>query len=255
MLRGPACRCLRRHRALQRAAFDSSPRLRLSPLPCLNLPFEALPPRVSPPQPTCRAACTHPPPFPVLRGPVSRCPAPSRRIPASACDSSPRLRSSPLPCLNLLAATASARMPRQNHNLLRPAHPQPHFLHAFSLLLPLPVAIRRCCAPPCTQHRGSQSSKAPQPEVRGDHPRCLHTVSPRTSSLGGETPLLFGSSSAPPPPPPPRPPACVLPARSAARRASLRATISAASAAPAQSSCTHRIAQSSRSCLGPLPAV
>jgi len=141
VLRGPACRCLRRHRALKRAACDSSPRLRLSPLPCLNLPFEALPPRVSPPQPTCRAACTHPPPFPVLRGPVSRCPAPSRRIPASACDSSPRLRSSPLPCLNLLAATVSARMPRHNHNLLRTAHPQPHFLHVFGLLLALPIAI------------------------------------------------------------------------------------------------------------------
>ena len=28
---------------------------------------------------------------------------------------------------------------------------------------------------PCTKHRGSQSSKAPQPEVRGDHPRCSHT--------------------------------------------------------------------------------
>ena len=122
-------------------ARDASSRLRLSPLPCLNLPSEALPPRVSPRQPACRAACTHPPPFSVLRGPASRIPAPSRRIPARACDSLPRLRSSPLPCFNLLAAAAAARMPRESHNLLRPAHPQPHFLRAFSLLLALPIAI------------------------------------------------------------------------------------------------------------------
>ena len=118
--------------------------------------------------------------------------ASSRRPPARACDSSPRQRSSPLPCLNLLAATASARMPRQNHNLLRPAHPQPHFLPAFSLLLALPVAIRRCCAPPCTQHRGSHSSKAPQPEVRGDHPRCSHTQCRHApQAWGAKTPSHF----------------------------------------------------------------
>ena len=83
-------------------------------------------------------------------------------------------------------------MPRQNHDLVRHAHPQPLLLPAFSLLLALPVAIRRCCAPPCTQHRGSHSSKAPQPEVRGDHPRCSHTQCRHApQAWGAKTPSHF----------------------------------------------------------------
>ena len=160
-------------------------------------------------------------------------PAPSRRIPARAYDLSPRLRLSPLPCLNLLAAAAAARMPRQNHDAMRHAHPQPHFLPAFSLLLALPVAIRRCCAPPCTQHRGSQSSQAPQPEVRGDHPRCSHTQCRHAPQAWGAKHLHTLTAHLPP---------------SQSRRIGMYPLspcfVSASDqqrAAPAQSSCTHTI--------------
>ena len=128
-------------RRIPARACDSSPRQRSSPLPCLNLPSAALLPRVSPPQPACHAACTHPPPFSALPGPASRCPRRPAALQRALAIHRPALRSSPLPCLHLLAAAAAARMPRQNHDLVRHAHPQPHFLPAFSLLLALPVAI------------------------------------------------------------------------------------------------------------------
>ena len=45
---------------------------------------------------------------------------------------------------------------------------------------------------PCTKHRGSQSSKAPQPEVRGDHPRCSHTQCRHApQAWGAKTPSHF----------------------------------------------------------------
>ena len=86
---------------------------------------------------------------------------------------------------------------------------------------------------PCTKHRGSQSSKAPQPEVRGDHPRCSHTQCRHAPQAWGAKHLHTLTAHLPP---------------SQSRRIGMYPLspcfVSASDqqrAVPAQSSCTHTI--------------
>ena len=113
----------------------------------------------------------------------SKPPAPSRRIPARACDSSlPALICLLQPPPRVCPARTTIPCILQLHSSF-PAPLQPPACSAHPYIS-LPAA-------PAPKHRGSHSSKAPQPEVRGGHSRCSHSRAATHLKLGGQHSHIF----------------------------------------------------------------